>query len=212
MTPTPFWELTSPHSTNKLAEWVHEEMKLEIVSCPIDEAHNGPGKRLTNLTVKLPSKHVDNLVWTWLSECLIQDHVLETFKEEKLTGFAVEPVRARFDLDNGTKPPRLWELIVKGQAGVAPPESGIRRVFECPGCGYTKYSDCSAPGKLIDESQWDGSDFFTIWPLNKFIFITDRVARVLKRERWRGYRLVAPRDLTFSGSGFTSGRMQDYAG
>jgi hypothetical protein len=32
---------------------------------------------------------------------------------------------------------------------------------------------------LIDDSQWDGSDFFMVWPLPLFHFVSERAARVM---------------------------------
>lgn len=52
---------------------------------------------------------------------------------------------------------------------------GIKVVRMCPGCGLTDYSRIIDPTKLIELSQWDGSDFFRVEPVEGFIFVTDRV-------------------------------------
>ena len=85
-----FHLLTDPESTTRLAEWLTDEMKTEIVRCPIhDDDHRRGGKRLTDLSVALPGSSVDDFVWTWQSECLIQDHVLRVLENKRFTGFEV---------------------------------------------------------------------------------------------------------------------------
>ena len=175
-----FWELCSPESTRKRAEWVHEEMDLETVICPASIEHQRAGKRLTDLSVWLANGSVQDFVWTWYSECLIQDHVLKFLHAESLTGFEVKPVKAKFKRWRPEEPPTLWELVVTGWAGVAPPASGIKLVTHCNACGHSSYSSFTNPEALVDESQWDGSDFFMVWPLPGFIFISERAGQLIR--------------------------------
>jgi len=193
-----FWCLCPPESTKRRAEW-DENMRCETVTCPINEGHQRAGKRLANLSIVLPGRAVQDFVWTWYRECLVQEHVLELFRRAGLTGYEVKPVRARFKRATESTPPRLWELVVTGWGGLAPPESGIRLVKKCEGCGHTVYSGCDNPDRLIDVAQWDGSDFFIVWPLPKFIFVTDRVAQLIREKRLRGVTLKEPRSLDLSG-------------
>lgn len=201
-----FWRLNSPGSTSKLAEWIHDEMELEQIICPINKGHQRGGKRLTDLSVTLPSGTVQDFVWTWQNECLLQDHVLELLQANGLTGFEVKPVKAKFRYALNRKPPRMWELVVTGWAGMASPESGIRLVERCDGCGHIRYSGCTDPGKIVDLSQWNGNDFFIVWPLPKFIFVTDRLVRVIRDNRLTGVNLMLPNTLDLS-SGFSPGRL-----
>src|SRR5713226_8296210 len=110
-----FHLLKSPKEQNVLAEWLSDEIKTERVSCPIyKEDHRRGGKRLTDLSVLLPGRSVDDFVWTWQSECLIQDHVLGVLEKKCFSGFVVRPAKARFEEKNAEEPPRLWELVVTG--------------------------------------------------------------------------------------------------
>src|SRR5262245_34343349 len=192
---TKYLNLYGPDNNHKCAEWVEEEMDLESVLCPINKGHQHVGKRLTDLSVCLPDKHVEDFVWTWLSESLIQDHVLSFLKKQHFTGFEVKPVKARFKRQSAESPPKLWELVVTGWGGLAPPESGIKLTYRCEACGYTRYSGFSRPEKLIDETQWDGSDFFIVWPLPKYIFVTNRVAQAIEHQGFTGAHFFAPADL-----------------
>lgn len=202
-----FWELCKPESTRKYAEWDQDVMDLEQVLCPADPAHRRGGKRLSDLNVLLPRGPIQDFVWTWQSECLIQEHVLDLFRREGFTGFAVKPVKSRFKKD-GEKPPTLWELVRTGWGGLARPESGIERIRFCEACKSVKYSGLNNPKLLIDETQWDGSDFFTVWPLPLFIFITQRVVDCIRDHRLTGIALKEVQGLTGVGeSGFMPGRL-----
>jgi hypothetical protein len=53
------------------------------------------------------------------------------------------------------------------------------------------------PGPLIDPGQWDGSDFFTIWPLPKCIFVSARVTDVIRAECYQGVKLVPADEVRF---------------
>ena len=202
-----FWRIHDNGTLSKLAEWVHDEIETETIRCPVnDKGHSRGGKRLTDLSVALPGRNTQDFVWTWQSNCLLTDRVLKLFQDDGFTGFEVKPVKARYKKSKQT-PPRLWELVVTGWAGMAPPETGIKLIEHCPACGSIKYSACLHPDKLIAESQWDGSDFFMVWPLPRFIFITNRVAETIRRDHLTGAVLESPSELTFSGMGFGPGRL-----
>ena len=202
-----FYAFRSPNSTARLAEWANDKMELEQIVCPVDKDHRRGGKRLTDLSVILPGGAVQDFVWTWYSECLAQDHVLELLRASGFTGFEVKPVKAEFKRATDRRPPRLWEIVVTGWAGMAPPESGIKLVKHCDACGNLGYSACTHPDKIIDASQWDGSDFFIVWPLPAFIFVTGRVADTIRDHRLMGTALKPPGSLEVAGSGFSPGRL-----
>jgi hypothetical protein len=202
-----FWTLCSPESTRKLAEWSDDEIETEKVFCPIDPGHQRGGKRLTNLSIILPHGTVQDFVWTWYSECLIQDDVLDLFRRERFTGFDVKSVKARFR-GGGERLPKLWELVVTGWAGMARPESGIKRTYFCEACKHTKYSGISDAQRLIDEAQWDGSDFFMVWPMPSLVFVTQRVADCIRDHRLTDVVLKELRELNGIGKdGLGGGRL-----
>jgi len=194
---------------SKLAEWVDDETETEQIICPANPGHRRGGKRLTDLSITLPGNSTEDFVWTWYSECLLTDRVLELFKAEGFTGFEVKSVKAKYKKAKIT-PPRLWELVRTGWGGMASPESGIKLAWSCQSCGMLRYSPCLHPDKLIDESQWDGSDFFMVWPLSWCIFITDRVAEIIRNQHLSGVVIKPPSELArdFSdGEEFGGGRL-----
>ncbi len=186
------------------------ESALEIIRCPTDPGHERDGKRLTNLTVVLPDSEVQDFVCTWYSELLIQTRALQVLKSVGITGFEVEPVVARFE-KSSERPPELWELRVTGWAGIAKPESGIHldEALTCRVCGHLRYTGLANPEQLIDEKTWDGSDFFMVWPMPRYVFVTEQVAAVVRDYHLTGVKVVPVGELKKT-DGFTPGRLHYY--
>jgi hypothetical protein len=102
----------------------------------------------------------------------------------RLTGYWTRPAKAR--LKRTGEPVPIRQLRVRGWGGVAPIESGIRLEERCPACPHTHYSPLTGPRWLIDPRNWDGSDFFIIWPLPAFVFVTKRVRQVFDDHGFKG--------------------------
>jgi hypothetical protein len=135
------------------------------------------------------------------------------FRAQGFTGFETKPVRARYRSGVGT-PPVLWELAITGWGGIAAPESGIeldaeKSRMDPNDWGYLKYTGLSHPEHLVDEDRWDGSDFFMVWPLPKYIFVSERVAEFIREKELTGARLVPLTEMRKS-EGFTPGRLSHY--
>ncbi len=206
MSRPPFWVLNRP-AKGSPQSWVtsaHRLEDFEAVICPADDGHNRQGKRVTPLTVTVYSAMVTDIVQAVpFYECFLTDRVVDLFQSNGFTGFEVKPVEAVSNRTTDRKPPRLWELVVTGWGGVAPPESGVKLLSECPDCGCMFYSRWTKPGRLIDPSQWDGSDFFVVWPLMLWsmfrqVFVTDRVARAIREHGITGVGLTAQGELPVS--------------
>jgi hypothetical protein len=208
-----FWKLASPASNEKRASWT-EETHFAGATCPANPGHRSPGPRATALSVYLPGNSaadLDDFIWTWYSECILHERTLELFQKEKITGFEVKPVTARFKARPNEPVPPLWELVVTGWAGIATPESGISLDLSCPACGRLHYSNYTNPEVLFNPAQWDGSDVFMIWPLPRYVFISDRVAQLVRRLKLTGVQLVDPKELKSPGrQGISPGRLSYY--
>jgi hypothetical protein len=207
-----FWYLNSPESAAKRARW-SDDMDFECsITCPVDNGHQRAGKRLPYLDVKLPGGVVQDFVWTWYSECLVQDHVLELFRANDVTGFEVKPVKVAFKRKSSHKPPRLWELVVTGWAGVASEESRIKAVSHCDACDLVTYSVGADfnPRELINTSQWDRSDIFMVWPLPKCIFVTDRIVQLIRDSRLTGANIRTLDGVRIGGPTFCGERLSWY--
>jgi hypothetical protein len=68
--------------------------------------------------------------------------------------------------------------------------------YKCEYCNRTQYYDFNnESGIVIDESNWDGSDFFTITPLPKFIFVNKKVKDIIEKSKLKGIKLKPSTEL-----------------
>jgi hypothetical protein len=201
--------LSFPQNSTAL-EWdsTEEFYSTKKNICSVDLRHHVPSRRVAEPHLVLPDNKLDDFVWTWYNDCLVQEHVLQKFQTEGFTGFQPRPVHLHRDPPSNLPLPKLWKLELTGWGGMARPESGIRLREYCPACGRQVYTDFDRPELLIDEIQWDGSDFFMVWPMPLFVFITDRVSRFVRKNRLTGAKILDTGEMVASaGSGFGPGRL-----
>jgi len=182
--------------------------EMQKIRCPIKPGHSR-ARRSSHLDMVVPCDPPPDVIFTWMSECLIQDRVRRIFESEGLKGFSA--LRAKAVVKKTGAAISVHELAVTGWGGIAPTASGIREVERCPGCGLLAYSALEAPEKLIDPGNWDGSDFFMIWPLPKFHFVTERVVEVCQLYKITGASFT--RDWPASAAantGYSPGRLSYY--
>ncbi len=180
--------LLCPADNSKLrAEWTSGKNEVERITCPINQGHARPGRRLSPLDVslsKLPGER--SLVWTWYGELLASQAVVDLLRVNGFTGFNAIPAIVRTRRAEMVRT-AFFELCITGWGGLPARESGIRRIQHCPGCNLSIYS-CFDDGKhLIDVDQWDGSDFFFVWPAPRFLFVPAGVVEMLTREKISGW-------------------------
>jgi Protein of unknown function (Gmx_para_CXXCG) len=186
-----------------------DEIAFEPLVCSVDEMHMPWGRRLTDLSLVLRTSRPKDFLWTWTSDLLCTEDVLAALREAKITGFETRPAkvvsRAR------TKPtlPAYHEIVVTGWGGIAAPESGLELLRRCPGCQATEYR-ISDPTHLIDESAWDRSDWFRIWPMPKYHFISDRTAELLRTREFSGIDIVEADRVFSEPRKFGPGRLRSY--
>lgn len=186
--------------------------------------YGGPAKRTNELRVMLCSAKITDFLWTTTC-CLIQDRVVEALDGAGLTGFEVAPAHVRWKVRGGRDEvcsgcsgvdervarskvvPPFYELIVTGWGGLARRESGVT-----PVPGSRDWQGCPNWGEIVDRSQWDGSDIFMVWPYPLFRLVTDRVARVIKKHKFTGSKLIPIErfELGRELDDATPGRLSDY--
>ena len=191
-----FWRLEPIESTIFLDRDPQAGREREKYVCPVDPAHQFSGKRLGDLHLVFPSISPQDFMWTWRLDCLIQDNVLLQFRSMGFTGFEAKPVHLRLQQADKVFDPKLWEIQVTGWAGMALPESGIKRIERCDACGRQVYTPFTNPEFLVDKKQWDGSDFFIVWPMSRF-FITERVASVIRDQGLTGTDVIPVEEMIF---------------
>jgi hypothetical protein len=203
-----FWSLSPPRSTALLAEW-DDAVELESIVCSQIPGHQRAGRRVTPLTVVIKRPVITDFVWTWFSECLVTTKVLDVFRQAGLSGFETREAQARYKRPSMGSPPDLRELVVTGWAGIAPASSGIVLREACPSCGHRSYSCFTQGAALVDPKQWDGHDLFMVWPLPRFVLLSDYAVQTLRDARLTGARLESLASLECR-DGFSPGRLSYY--
>jgi len=164
-----------------------------------------------DLTIILPSPRVGDFVWTWYGDCIVTESTLSLFRDAGFTGFHARPVTvekikrlSRKRSEEVTIPP-LWEILITGKGGDAAPESGIRVIDRDEESGVLSYSSFRN-GIIVDEANWDGSDFFTINGYPSYILITERVKELIVSRQLTNCALILSKELQWT-SGF---RFEEY--
>jgi hypothetical protein len=192
-------------STSSRGVW-NKSVSLETVRCSLYPGHQRPGRRLGTLSVEFAKSDLNkDFLWTWLSDCLIKDVSAHKLASVGLTGFSTRP--AEVTSEGRSLRTKYDEFVTTGWGGIARPESGVELTETCPVCGMLEYSGVRNWRSLIDGKQWDGSDFFMVWPLPRFIFMTSRAAETLKRMQVSGISIQSLNDLEPQEDGLSPGRM-----
>lgn len=158
------------------------------------------GEPQVDLTIVLPSPMVGDFVWTCGTDCIVTERTLALFRQAGFTGFAVRPVtvekiiRLSRKRRDKVKLPPLWELLIIGKGGDAAPESGIYPLYEIGDSGRFSYSSYRN-GIVVDETNWDGSDFCTVNGYPKHILVTERVKDLIIEHQLTNCALIPSHKL-----------------
>jgi hypothetical protein len=174
-----------------------KDIDYESITCSLVPGHRRAGARIGDLHL-LTSKHIGDFIWTYMSECVVTDTVARLFSREKPTGYQLRNASIVTTENSQTKDkdsvPRVWELDVQEKGGNADPDSGIRLLYVCSECGFTAYSSFQK-GIIVDESQWDRTDFFTVNGYQRHIIITERVKDLIIRNKLTNCAIFRSQDL-----------------
>jgi|GEM_PF-3169541 len=192
-----FWILDEPRdteATHRRAEWNEDaDIRYQQITCPLNPGHRRADARLTPASLVLPDLDPYDFVWsTWT--CLVQRSVLRIFEQAGLTGFKTLPAEVRFKRSRSPAP-EFCELVATGSAGSLSAESGFRVLRTCPGCGLQETTRIVDPEKVIDESEWDGTDFFQLLPGMTRLFVTGNVARTLVHSSLKGWEILSLHEM-----------------
>jgi hypothetical protein len=156
----------------------------ESIVCPKDAGHQRAGRRLTELFLDVVSWNVVDFSRTMLSDIVITDRALQALHAAGLTGFRVRPTEI-VSVPEGVKRsdlPVLLEFVVTGEGGPADEASGIVKLWGCQACGLVRYS-AFQQGIVVDESRYDGSDFFVVSEYPKYVLVSDRAKAAIEKAR-----------------------------
>ena len=189
---TTFYRLGPPDQYSRRA-LLDKSARFRIMKCPENWGHRKVAGTYGQLRIVIKTKTIDDLVWTIYNECVLQQRTVDIFRAEGLTGFDTSPILWRSSRKDFVPPEGpLSRLAISGWGGFAREDSGVKIREILPCCHHVIYDNVSAPTEIIDPSQWDGSDFFMVWPFPNKILITSRVVEVLRRHKLKGYELHLP--------------------
>jgi hypothetical protein len=158
------------------------------------------------LRIEIDPSGILDFTHSWTSDVLIGERIPPLLEKHKIKGFTLRPVAIEFPKSITTPPPRMFHLVPTGWGGFPAREAGFRLRRVCPQCGRkdVAYDDLR---RLADPSAGDGSDIFTVWPMIKVIFVSERFAQFCRDENVSGVNLVPPEEAfpdPFKGRGFTT--------
>lgn len=170
--------------------------------------HINSGQRIGTLNLKTKGKKkFGDFIWTWMSDCLVTDKVVDIFIKNNVNGYELWPV----EIINLDLPYKVWELRTLGWAGMASRKSGIELNLKesCFDCNHLRYTSLKYPKHLINDKEWDGSDIFMVWPLPKYKFVSQKVYDIIKKEKLTGSSIVPVNEMELGSynNGFSPGRL-----
>lgn len=164
----------------KLAQEVRAAISLP------DDFPLEPGDVLGTPRAKVLSREIPDFLHRFPGQLIVRTKVVEALERAKLTGF--QPVRVQtywseqlhhFQME----PPSLFELVVTGVAWRV--DSDLKRLTACQHCGRLIFPD--PDWLVVDESRWDGSDFFHVDRNPNIALVTERVCEVLAEHDFTNY-------------------------
>ena len=186
------------------AEVVEDRPSVPII-CPKFPGHRRARRLQGRIIIDVEKSDSTDCLWTFFSDCLLNDEVLTELSARGCTGFTTGEVEA-----NGNPTGKTYsQFRAAGWGGMAPPVSGIRETERCEFCGHLTYSGIKDPSRLFNSTKWDGSDVFFIWPLPKFICVTSKVASLFSELAVTGVQITPITELQTTMRGFSPGRLSN---
>jgi hypothetical protein len=190
------------------------DMRMETTLCPLNAGlpsqHAMRQHWVRPIKVVGPVQRMTDFEWSVYNDIFVENDIVNKLQS---TGFSGIEFRSA-ELYTTTETPigrQLFELKVTGWGGMAHPSSGIRVQEKCPLCGRSVYRGHTSAAHLFDIDKWDGSDFFLIWPMPKYVFVTSEVAKFILKERYSGVNVCElgsfPKSIA---GGYSPGHIQDW--
>jgi hypothetical protein len=186
------------------ASWTEASVDFATIGCPINPMHTSVNRTIKGSpSAVLESGKRGDVAWTGYGDLLIGRRMLELLHKERLSGFVVRSV----NMVNGQE---MYWLQASGWAGMAATDSTIYREYYYKCCGHVHYKIIAAPPRIVEPSRWDGSDFFIVWPMPMYIFVTERIVNLLSEWDIRGVAYVPETHAVRRSDSFSPGKLSDY--
>ncbi len=117
----------------------------------------------------------------------ISERLKVALSEMRATGFELLPAVVKLGDVKGFIEVPYFQLLINGWGGIALAESGVLKI-QHERLGLWRYSDPTDCSRIVDPAQYDGSDFFRVWPMPGSIFVTCRVKRLFEEMQVKNCR------------------------
>lgn len=189
-------------------------MRTETKLCPLNTGlpsqHAMRQHWIRPLRLIGPVRRLTDFEWTVYRDILLEKDIVNKLQSSRFSGIEFQEAQ----LYTTTQTPigrEVFELKVNGWGGMAHPSSGVRLIEKCSFCGHSVFCGHANPGNLFDIDKWDGSDFFLIWPMPRYIFITNEVADFIRKEGYTGVNVRELHEFPKSIAGkYTPGHIEDW--
>jgi hypothetical protein len=199
-----YWFDTNVRWKNQLR--YTSSMKLDTIVCTKNPEHASSQRWRRPLKLIGPVEPFSDFEWSVYSDVFVRREIATSLKNSGFTGIHFDEVEYYSTTETPFGRDAL-ELRVQGWGGMAPQTSGVRVIEQCPCCNHQVFTTATNPKNLFDPEIWDGSDFFIIWPLPRYIFVTQRVRDMIQSEGWSGPRIRPIADLAELNDRFIAGTL-----
>jgi hypothetical protein len=198
-----FWIIDRPESGSSGAIYgeIHGGGKLlwQSTVCPSCGRFT-VGEQLTDASLELHGTNLLDFVWVDSTEVFISVSLMNLLKRSGLSGFTFRTVKIvawwRNDPTTGEvvdwlereEEPQIYQLVILGKGGSILPQNQVQVLPVCAECGAADY-EFLTEGILVDQSQWDNSDVFTLNEVG-WVFITEKFLRYLVENHIQNYTAI----------------------
>jgi hypothetical protein len=157
-------------------------------------------RQIQDISLELYGTTLFDFVWMDSPGVLVSWSMMNLLKQSGLNGFTFrnvniiawwrdDPVTGEIvDWLEREEAPPLYQLVILGKGGSILPKNQVKVQSACSECGAAEY-EFLKEGVLVDQSQWDGSDIFTLNELG-WTFITEKFLKFLVENHIHNYTAI----------------------
>ena len=166
--------------------WRSLENDVKAANGALREIHLRPGDLFGQPIALVKAEPVPDFMHPFSGQLVVREQVLAALRSANLTGYTPIVLDTRWCTEDGVHadfPPKLYMLVVTGIAwrqGI-----GEQDILACEKCGRRIYP--YPDWQQVDETRWDGSDFFNVDRNPGMVFVTEHVCSVLAEGGYTNY-------------------------
>ena len=148
-----------------------------------------PGDILGKPKFELLEGTINDLMFPFPGQVIVTTDVATALQQSSLQGAELMPIEiVKAKGNNSTYASPLFELRVKGYGW----RKGVdeSQLNSCPLCGRTQNPKWKGGLEPLDETRWDGTDFFNVDHNPNVVAITSKAKEFLEQHQFSNYRLI----------------------